>query len=62
MSKNKCIFVSQKYIIAMITKEKNIRLKQSLEKKQMPKMSKTWLAMLNNKGAGKIVDMRAVLK
>ena len=26
------------------------------------KMSRTWAAMLANKGTGKIIDMRAVLK
>ncbi|WP_281298607.1 hypothetical protein [Flavobacterium limnophilum] len=46
----------------MKTKEKNTEPKQAAEKKQTPKMSKTWLAMLNNKGEGKILDMLAVLK
>lgn len=46
----------------MKTKEKNKESNKPAEKKETPKMSKTWLAMLNNKGAGKILDMRAVLK
>ncbi len=32
------------------------------EKDPAKKMSKTWLAALANKGTGKIIDMRAVLK
>ncbi len=46
----------------MKTKEKNTAPKQTVEKKETPKMSKTWLAALANKGEGKILDMRAVLK
>jgi hypothetical protein len=46
----------------MKTKEKNSNLKQVAEKKETPKISKTWLAALANKGEGKILDMRAVLK
>ena len=46
----------------MKTSTKNTTEKTA-EKGTTKKMSKTWLAMLNNKDAGnKIIDMRAVLK
>ncbi len=32
------------------------------EKDTAKKISKTWLAALANRGSGKIIDMRAVLK
>jgi len=35
---------------------------KTAEKDNTKKMSKTWLAALANKGTGKIIDMRAVLK
>lgn len=50
----------------METKDKNKKkptkkvLKTAVEKPK--KMSKTWEAFLRNKGTGKILDMRAVLK
>lgn len=35
---------------------------RTVEKPEKKKISKTWLAVLANKGTGKIIDMRAVLK
>lgn len=46
----------------MATQEKKTRLNPPAEKATEKKVSKTWLAALANKGTGKIVDMRAVLK
>jgi hypothetical protein len=50
----------------MATKAKNTKLNKPAEKetdeKTPVKVSKTWLAAMANKGTGKILDMRAVLK
>ena len=41
------------------TKDKKSKRKRDTNSK---KVSKTWLAALANKGTGKIIDMKAVLK
>lgn len=48
----------------METKNKKSKVKKTEPKtvEKPKKISKTWEAVLKNKGTGKILDMRAVLK
>lgn len=46
----------------MATKAKKDLTKPVEKKTEQKKPSKTWLAMMANKGTGEILDMRAVLK